>query len=173
MAKSSIKKFLEAGYQFSEMSRDKAEDVVRKLVKSGDVRAKDAEQMIQTLVERGRDTTERIAAGVQAEVAKQLAVLQTQLELLESKIESLTGRGGAAAPVPAEPQTPEQPVANSAAAEKSTGKKSAAKKSAGKKAAGNKSAGKKTAAKKTAAKKSPGGAVGSSGVRQIRTTRSS
>ena len=32
MAKSSIKKFLEAGYQFSEMSRDKAEDVVRKLV---------------------------------------------------------------------------------------------------------------------------------------------
>jgi polyhydroxyalkanoate synthesis regulator phasin len=168
MAKSSIKKFIEAGVQFSEMSRDKAEEIVRKMVKSGDLRAKDAEQTIQTLVDRGRETTERIAAGVQAEVAKQLAVLQTQFELLESKLESLTGRGSGPAPEPAPPEPAPVATVSKARAKKSAAKK----KSVTKKTAAKKSAAKKTAAKKTAAKKSSG-AVGSSGVRPIRTTRSS
>jgi polyhydroxyalkanoate synthesis regulator phasin len=168
MAKSSIKKFIEAGVQFSEMSRDKAEEIVRKMVKSGDLRAKDAEQTIQTLVDRGRETTERIAAGVQAEVAKQLAVLQTQFELLESKLESLTGRGSGPAPEPAPPEPAPVATVSKARAKKSAAKKSAAKK----KSVTKKTAAKKSAAKKTAAKKSSG-AVGSSGVRPIRTTRSS
>jgi polyhydroxyalkanoate synthesis regulator phasin len=168
MAKSSIKKFIEAGVQFSEMSRDKAEEIVRKMVKSGDLRAKDAEQTIQTLVDRGRETTERIAAGVQAEVAKQLAVLQTQFELLESKLESLTGRGSGPAPEPAPPEPAPVATVSKARTKKSAAKKSAAKK----KSVTKKTAAKKSAAKKTAAKKSSG-AVGSSGVRPIRTTRSS
>ncbi len=197
MAKSSIKKFLEAGAQFTEMSRERAEAMVKGMVKSGDLRAKDAEQMIQTLVERGRDASERIAAGVQSEVAKQMASMQARFEELEAKIESLTSslRGGASTPTPAPAAPPvrhtapakqaatkkaasRKATANKATANKAAGKKAAAKEAAkkapAKKAAGKKSTGKRsTGAKKAAATSKVAGenAVGTSGVRPIRTTR--
>jgi polyhydroxyalkanoate synthesis regulator phasin len=181
MAKSSIKKFLEAGVHFTEMSREKAEAIVKDLVKSGEVRAKDGEKLIQTLVERGREASERIAAGVQSEVTKQMASTQARFEELESKLEALIGsirgtdQSSAARPAtpaasaPATTTTPATTVASKKAAAK---KAPAKKKAAAKKAAVKKTAGKKAATKKSAAKQAASGAVGSSGVRQIRTTRS-
>jgi polyhydroxyalkanoate synthesis regulator phasin len=193
MAKSSIKRFLEAGAQFTEMSRERAEAIVKDMVKSGDVRAKDAERMIQTLVERGRDASERIAAGVQSEVAKQMASMQARFDELEAKIESLTRSllGGARTPTPAPPAPPvqhpgpaKQAAPKNAAPRKATTKKSAAKKAGAKKAGSEKAGARKSGAKKSAAKKSGGAsksaatsnaaadsAVGTSGVRPIRTTR--
>ena len=189
MAKSSIKRFLEASAQFTEMSREKAEAIVKDMVKSGDVRAKDAERVIQALVERGRDASERIAAGVQSEVAKQMASMQARFDELEAKIESLTRslRGGArtSTPPPTPAPTPAPtapPVQHTGPAKQAAPKKAAPRKATTKKAtrkAGAKKAGaKKAGAKNSAAKKSggaskpaAGGAVGTSGVRPIRTTR--
>ena len=198
MAKSSIKRFLEASAQFTEMSRERAEAIVKDMVKSGDVRAKDAERTIQALVERGRDASERIAAGVQSEVAKQMASMQARFDELEAKIESLTRslRGGARTSTPPAPPAPPvqhtgpaKPAApKKAAPRKATTKKTGAKKSGAKKASAKKASAKKTGAKKSVAKKSGGAskpaatstadtgtaadsAVGTSGVRPIRTTR--
>src|SRR5262245_35329400 len=91
MAKSSFKSYVEAGSQFTEMSRQQAEALVRMLVKSADIRRRDAEHMVQTMLSRGRETTEQISAIVQAEVAKQLKVLSQRFEEVEGRIESLAG----------------------------------------------------------------------------------
>ena len=96
MAKPTIKNYVEAGAQFTEMSRRQAEAVVKRLVKSGDLRRRDNEHMVQTMVIRGRETTDRIRAIVQTEVAKQLKALSERFEDVEGRLESLTTsiRGG-------------------------------------------------------------------------------
>ena len=66
-----IKRLMDAGMQFTEMSQDQAERLVREFVKQGQTRRKDAEALVAELVERGRSSTEHFAAAVQAEVAKQ------------------------------------------------------------------------------------------------------
>jgi polyhydroxyalkanoate synthesis regulator phasin len=143
MANSSIKKFLDAGVQFTEMSKQQAEGLVKSLVKGGEVRRKDAEHLVESLLSRGRDTTEKVAAMVQAEVAQQVAALTGRFEELEHRIESLAGSrkqaSQAAAPAPAA------------------------------KAAAKKAPAKKAPAKQAPAKKAP--AVGSSGVRKVSSTR--
>jgi polyhydroxyalkanoate synthesis regulator phasin len=175
MAKSTIKTYVEAGAQLTEMSRQQAEAVVKRLVKSGDIRRRDTEHMVQTMLVRGRATTDRISALVQAEVAKQLKALSERFEDVEGRLESLatsirTGIVGAAGTVTGSAISPEPaPAASSmadtatsatpstSAAKKSSAKKSGAKKSAktsAKKSGAKKSSSKKSGAKKSTAKKS-------------------
>lgn len=199
MAKSTIKSYIEAGAQYTEMPRQQAEALVKSLVKSGDVRRRDAEQLLQTMLSRGRETTDRMSTAVQAEVAKQVKALserfdeiETRLELLAASIKSgFTGDHStppaasastertAAAGEPAEPTSP-KPAAKKSGTEKSTTKKSTTNKSTTKKSTTKKSTGKKSATKKSTGKKSAAtqagsdsDAVGSSGVRKVSTTRPS
>jgi polyhydroxyalkanoate synthesis regulator phasin len=167
MAKPTIKSYVEAGAQFTEMSRQQAEAVVKRLVKSGDVRRRDTEHMVQTMLIRGRETTDRISAIVQTEVAKQLKALSERFEDVEGRLESLAtsirgGILGAAGTVTGSTTAPQPAPATSAdtatlaapsksAAKKST--KAATKKSSAKKSSA-KSAAKKSGAKKSGAKKS-------------------
>ena len=90
MADSPIKQFIDAGVQFSEVSRKQAESLVKGLVKAGEVRRKDAEGLVQTLIERGRQTSEQIAEAIQKEVAKQVDVLKAQYAEVEARVEQLT-----------------------------------------------------------------------------------
>jgi polyhydroxyalkanoate synthesis regulator phasin len=195
MAKSTIKSYVEAGTQFTEMSRQQAEAFVKNLVASGDIRRRDAEHMLQTMLSRGRETTSQLTALVQSEVAKQLSALSERFEDVESRLESLaaslrdglTGAGGGG-PTPTTPgpasesssatSAPQQTTAQKSGAKKSTkkaAKKASAKKPAAKKSSAKKSSAKKSSAKKSTAKKSPAKkstAVGSSGVRKVSTSRS-
>ena len=88
MAVSPIKKFLDAGLQFTEMSRQQAESLVKSLVKAGEVRRKEADELVQTLIERSRETSEHISALVQQEVSKQMAALASQFEEIEARVET-------------------------------------------------------------------------------------
>jgi polyhydroxyalkanoate synthesis regulator phasin len=172
MTKSTIKSYVEAGTQFTEMSRQQAEAFVKNLVAAGDIRRRDAEQMLQTMLSRGRETTSQLTALVQSEVAKQLSALSERFEDVESRLESLAaslrdglmgdGGGGPTGRSPApEPSSatsaPPHTTAQKSGAKKSGAKKSAtkagAKKSASKKSATKKSAAKKSSAKKSSAKK--------------------
>ena len=67
-----IKRYLDAGMAFTQMSREKAEEFVKDLVKQGDVRRKEAEDVIEALVERSRKNTEDLVAIVRQEIADQL-----------------------------------------------------------------------------------------------------
>jgi polyhydroxyalkanoate synthesis regulator phasin len=89
-----IKRLMDAGMQFTEMSQDQAERLVREFVKQGQTRRKDAEALVAELVERGRLGTEQFAAAVQAEVARQFGRVASRLDELEAQVAELAGKLG-------------------------------------------------------------------------------
>jgi polyhydroxyalkanoate synthesis regulator phasin len=67
-----VKRYLDAGMAFTQLSREKAEEFVKDLVKQGDVRRKEAEDVIEALVERSRKNTEELVTLIRQEIADQL-----------------------------------------------------------------------------------------------------
>ena len=134
MAQSDVfKRYLDAGIAFTEMTRERAQAIVREWVKAGEVPMQRADDFIEDLVERSRQNTEAIATLVRAQVQEQLGALglatKADIARLEARINAGRGSG-----------TANSPAARKSAAKKSTTKKSAAKKSAAKKSAAKKSA---------------------------------
>lgn len=148
MAKNVIKRMLDAGMQFSEMSQATAERVVSELVKLGQVKRRDAESTIQALVDRGRDVSERAATALQTEFLTQLGRLAQRLDDIEDRVEEV---GSMLADVVTRRTSAKEP----AAAATAPAKKAPAKKTAARKAPAKKTAAKKTAATKAPAKKAP------------------
>ena len=85
-----IQQLIDAGVEFTEVTREKADAFVKQLVDRGEVQRRDAERVVQELVDRGRETSERIAANVQREVAKQVAIMSERFDELEERFEALT-----------------------------------------------------------------------------------
>ena len=149
-----LKRYLDAGLAFTQMTRERAEAIVQDLVKNGEIRRKEAEKNIEELVERSRKNTEDLLGIIRREVAEQLKNLG--LEDL-AKRAGLGGSGEASATSvgATASETPNaaddvRPAPTAAA----TTIKAAAKKAAAKKAAPAKTSGAKKAAAKKAAKKS-------------------
>jgi polyhydroxyalkanoate synthesis regulator phasin len=94
------KRYLEAGVAFTEMTRARAEALVKEWVKAGEVPRKRAEEIVEQLVEQGRRNTEAIVALVQAQVREQLAALgiatRDDIARLEAKIEAVRPSAGTA-----------------------------------------------------------------------------
>src|SRR3954471_9216711 len=64
-----FKRYLDAGMQFTQLSREKAEEFVKELVKAGEVRRKESEKVVETLLERSRKSTEDLVALIRHEIA--------------------------------------------------------------------------------------------------------
>ncbi|MEO5724967.1 MAG: hypothetical protein ABIQ39_12345 [Ilumatobacteraceae bacterium] len=148
---SPLKRLIDAGMQFNEMTQAAAERIVGEMVRAGELRRKDAEQTVHQLVQRGRAATEQMIAAVRSEVTKQIALVAGRLDDIESRIEDLAKRAG----LTSKPSPPS---------------KSPAKKAAVKKAPVKKAPVKKAAVKKAPAKKTATGTV-SSGVGRVATRR--
>jgi DNA-binding protein HU-beta len=69
------KHYLQAGMEVTEVTRKRAEQIVRDLVKSGEVQAQEAQQRVEELLDRSRKTTEAFADRVRAEVQRQMEAL--------------------------------------------------------------------------------------------------
>jgi polyhydroxyalkanoate synthesis regulator phasin len=152
-----VKRMLDAGVQFTEMSQSSAEKLVNEFVKAGQLRKKDAEEAVQELVDRGRSSTEHLFALVQSEVAKQLSRFADRVDGVEGRIEELAQSMG----VTSKPQAP----AKTAPAKKSPAKKAPVKKSAAKKAPAKKAPAESAAPVKHG--------TGPSGVAKVVATKSS
>ena len=155
-----IQQLIDAGVEFTEVTRERADAFVKQLVDKGEVQRRDAERIVQELVDRGRETSERITANVQREVAKQVAIMSERFDELEKRFEALTESLSARVPaagvvVKASATRVARTPAKKAAAKTSAAKKAPAKKAAAKKAPAKKVAAKKAPAKKAAAKKAP------------------
>ena len=61
MAKPSIQQLIDAGVEFTRGRASRPSTFVKQLVKAGEVQTQDAETIVQQLVDRGRETTERIS----------------------------------------------------------------------------------------------------------------
>jgi polyhydroxyalkanoate synthesis regulator phasin len=140
-----LKRYLDAGLEFTSMTQSRAEALVKDLVKAGEVQADNARDAVTDLLERSRRNSEKLIETVRQEVRAQITHLglasQSDLDKLEARIAGFFGATTA----------PAKKAATSAAKKAAPAKKAA--KKAVKKVAAKKPAAKKTAAKKAPAKK--------------------
>jgi polyhydroxyalkanoate synthesis regulator phasin len=146
MAQSDLfKRYLDAGIAFTEMTRERAQAIVKEWVNAGEVPMQRADDFIEDIVERSRQNTAAIVSLVQAQVQDQLSALglatKADIARLEAKINRASASAGASAA--AAKKAPVKKAASTSTAKKSTAKKSTATKSSAKKATAKKSAAKK------------------------------
>jgi polyhydroxyalkanoate synthesis regulator phasin len=166
-----IKKYLEAGTVLGQVTRARAEEIVRELVSAGDVQREQAQEWVDNLVDRSRKTSEQMLELVRHEVSSQLSKIDTaSLESIAGQVADILKRSasaGRSATAEATAQATKTAKKARDAVEnvtpgrkkKKPGKKAAAKKAPAKKAPAKKAPAKKAAAAKKATKKaSPGGA---------------
>jgi len=179
-----IRKYLDAAVSFTQMTRQRAEELVHDLMQSGELNSTQATEWIEEMLERSRQRSETVMAMVRKELDDRIAqlnlVTREDLSDLAARITGTAKKGAgkksaakkAAAKQAAAKQAgvgkkaagkaaAKQAAADKAPSEKAPSKKAAAKKaaaaekSAAKKTAPKKTAPKKAAAKKAAAKKTP------------------
>lgn len=132
-----VRRYLEAGAELGQMTRARAESIIRELVRAGDVQREQAQERIDELVEWGRRNREQLAQMIRREINSQLSSMGVATKADLAALERKLTRGQGAAKAPAK-------TAKAKAAKKATTKKTATKKTATKKTA-TKKASKKTA----------------------------
>ena len=105
MAQSDVlKRYLDAGMAFTQLTRSRAEAMVKELVRAGEVRRDRTQETVDELVDRSRRNTEAVLALVRKEVTSQLSQLglatKEDLARLERKLAGGT-RSTAAKKAPA------------------------------------------------------------------------
>ena len=118
-----IKRYLDAGMAFTQMTQSRAEAIVKDLVKAGEVQAQRTEELVTQIVERSRKNTDKLLEVVRKEVRDQIAGLglatKDDIARLEQKLSA----------------APKKAPAKKAAKKKTASKSSATKRTATKKAA--------------------------------------
>ena len=131
-----IKRLIDAGVAFTEMTRQRAEQIVAGLTQRGEASVDEVQASVEHLLQRSRESTERIMGMVRDEVARQLKVL---------------GVGAKSAPAKSAPA--KKSVAKKAAPPKAAARKAPARRAAAKKAPARKAAPRKAAAARPTARK--------------------
>ena len=72
-----IRKYLDAGSVLGQVSRGRAEEIVRELVNAGDIQRSQAQEWVDTLVERSRKSSEQILDQIRHEVSTQLGKIDS------------------------------------------------------------------------------------------------
>ena len=100
-----LKRYLEAGMAFTQLTRKRAEQLVKDLVAAGDLQRNQAKEAIDELVERSRKNTDVLAEQVRKEVDSQLSNMglarKADVERLEAELERLKGSGAKKSAEPA------------------------------------------------------------------------
>jgi polyhydroxyalkanoate synthesis regulator phasin len=161
-----IRKYLEAGTVLGQVTRARAEEIVRELVSAGDIQRGQAQEWVDNLVDRSRKTSEQVLELVRHEVASQLSKIDApSLEAIAAQVADVLKRSaeaGRAATHDVTKQATKTASKTAKAARDAATKvtpggrkpKAAAKKAApAKKAPAKKAAAKKAPAKKAAAAK--------------------
>ena len=157
MAKGDLfKRSLEAGTSFLDMTRERAESIVKEWVDAGDLGKGRAQKAVEQVLERSRKASDELRAMVRKEIGDQLAALgvatKEDVARLEAKIGAATG--SAAPGVADAPPSPQAGVSTAAAAAAArTGGR--AKKATPTKARPTEATAKKAPATKAPARKAP------------------
>ena len=97
----SWKRYLDAGVEFTNMTRARAESIVKELIKAGEVQREQRQQRIEELLDRSRKNTEDLMNAVRKELDQRLSSLgvatKADLAKLEAKIDKLA-KGATKAP---------------------------------------------------------------------------
>jgi polyhydroxyalkanoate synthesis regulator phasin len=92
-----IRKYLDAGSVVGQVSRGRAEEIVRELVNAGDIRREQAEEWVDNLVDRSRRSSEQMLETVRREVAAQLKKIDPKsLEHIANQVSEVLRRSAEA-----------------------------------------------------------------------------
>jgi polyhydroxyalkanoate synthesis regulator phasin len=92
-----IRKYLDAGTVLGQVSRGRAEEIVRELVNAGDIQRNHAQEWVDTVLERSRTSREHVVGLVRHEVATQLERIDgTSLEAVAAQVAELLKRSAKA-----------------------------------------------------------------------------
>lgn len=157
-----FRKYIEAGAVLGQVTRARAEEIVKELVNAGDLQREQAQQWVDDLLDRSRKTSEELVRLVRTEITNQLSAFGIDPEDLARHLSdtirhsadvgrsatkkatrSVSGRAG---------ETTKK-AKKTAPGKKAGAKKAGAKKAAAKKTSTNKASAKKAPAKKASAKK--------------------
>jgi len=159
-----IRSYLDAAVSFTQMTRQRAEELVRELMQAGELNSTQATAWVEEMLDRSKERSEAVLAIVRKELDDRIAqlnlVTREDLADLAARITGAARKPGGskkAAKKAAKAQKAEKAAAKAdkAAAKKAPAKKASAAKKAAAKAPGDKAAAKKAPAKKAAAKKAP------------------
>ena len=152
-----LKRYLDAGVAFTQMTRDRAESIIKDLVKAGEIQRSQTEKWVEDLLDRSRKNTEQLLEVVRTEVERQIKALGLAPKAPAARKAPAAPAASKAAPEPASsPAGPAAPPASGPAA--APAKRAAAKKAAVRSVQSTASGGTKkaaTAKKATPAKKAP------------------
>ena len=85
-----IRKYLDAGTVLGQVSRGRAEEIVRELVNAGDIQRGQAQEWVDNLVERSRKTSEQVLELVRHEVAASSSSIDPKhLEAIANQVADL------------------------------------------------------------------------------------
>jgi polyhydroxyalkanoate synthesis regulator phasin len=138
-----LRRYVEAATTLTQITRSRAEELVRELIKAGELERHRAQDWVEDLVKASRERSEALVDTVRGEVRGQLRELgYTNVDDLAKKVADVLARSSAAGR-----RATHRPPKKA----KKPGPKKAATKTAAKKTAAKKTAAKKTAAKKAGA----------------------
>jgi polyhydroxyalkanoate synthesis regulator phasin len=149
-----LKRYFEAALALSQVTRSRAEELVRDLIRTGEVESNQARDWVEDLVHTSRQRSEAFVGTVRTEVRRQLHDLGlTDVNEIARRVASILDKAETAARRAGRATAKRsRPAARKATARKTT-KRAAAKKTAARKTAARKSPARNTT--KKAAKRAP------------------
>src|SRR5688572_29620465 len=90
-----LRRYLDAGVAFTQITQQRAEAIVRDLVKAGEVQTEQAQAAAQELVDRSRKNTERLVELVRKEIRQQVSNLGLATKDDLARLERRIGSGSA------------------------------------------------------------------------------
>jgi DNA end-binding protein Ku len=92
-----LRRYVEAASALTQITRGRAEELVRELIKAGELERHRAQDWVEDLVKASRDRSEALIATVRGEVQKQLKELGfTNVDDLAKKVADVLARSSAA-----------------------------------------------------------------------------
>jgi polyhydroxyalkanoate synthesis regulator phasin len=110
-----LRRYLDAGMAFTQLTRARAEAIVKDLVKAGELQREQTQDALEELLERSRKNTDQLRDLVRKEIRQQLASIglatKDDIARLERKL-----TGGAKKAAPAKKASPAKKAAKAAKA---------------------------------------------------------
>jgi polyhydroxyalkanoate synthesis regulator phasin len=144
-----LKRYLDAGIAFTQMTRSRAESIVKDLVKAGEVQRDQTQERVDELMDRSRKNTEQLLELVRAEIRQQFSAMglatKEDIDRIEARLDAKGTPRASGLIVPTGTATKSTakkasknmaPVVKKAPAKKATASKASAKKAPAKKTAG-------------------------------------
>ena len=91
-----FRRLLDSGVAFTQMTQERAEAIVRDLVRAGEVQSEQTTRFVQEILDQSRQNTERLLETIRTEIREQVAALgladRDEVQALRDAVNRLRSR---------------------------------------------------------------------------------